>query len=58
MNSISRWADQCSDDHDKNRKVPEFGYVGQNLASGSFTANVIDKDLEARVQMWYDEVIV
>jgi hypothetical protein len=53
-----RWADQCTKGHDKNRLSPGFDYVGQNIASSWSSANSPDKDVESKVQMWYDEVLI
>ena len=52
-----RWADQCPNEHDKNRLIPGFAYVGQNKADSWSSANLLDKDLAGKVTAWYDEVI-
>ncbi|XP_069677831.1 venom allergen 3-like isoform X2 [Periplaneta americana] len=50
-----RWSDQCTEGHDKCRRVERFA-VGQNYASSSTTAPTFLKELEVHVQRWYDEV--
>jgi hypothetical protein len=51
-----RWVDQCPNGHDKNRLVPGYPYVGQNMADSWSSANSADKAVETKVQAWYDEV--
>jgi len=51
-----RWADQCPNDHDKNRLVPGYPYVGQNMADKWNSENSINKEVEEKVQSWYNEV--
>ena len=51
-----RWADQCPQNHDKNRRSPMFQFEpGQNIADQWSSENSFDWDLEERVQDWYDE---
>lgn len=54
--SAQRWADQCPQGHDKNRNVPSFSYVGQNIADSWGSINTPDKALADKVTAWYDEV--
>jgi len=42
--------------HDKNRNVPSFSYVGQNIADSWGSINTPDKALADKVTAWYDEV--
>ena len=53
-----RWADQCPEDHDKNRLIPGFAYVGQNKADSWSSVNSLERDLPAKITAWYDEVRV
>jgi len=53
---LHRWADQCPNEHDKNRLIPGFAFVGQNMADSWNSANKLDKDLAGKVTAWYDEV--
>jgi hypothetical protein len=52
----TRWADQCPNEHDKNRLVPDVAYVGQNMADSWSSVNSPEKDLAGKMQMWYNEV--
>ena len=54
--SFFRWADQCPEDHDKNRLIPGFAYVGQNKADSWSSINSPERDLAGKVLAWYDEV--
>ena len=52
-----RWADQCPEYHDKNRRVLEFKQQpGQNMATAWNSRNDPDYELERKIQSWYDEV--
>ena len=52
-----RWADQCPEYHDKNRRVLEFKQQpGQNMATAWNSRNDPDYELEKKIQSWYDEV--
>ena len=52
-----RWADQCPEYHDKNRRVLEFEQQpGQNMATAWNSRNDPDYELEKKIQSWYDEV--
>jgi hypothetical protein len=51
-----RWTDQCPSDHDKNRLIPGFSYVGQNMADSWSSVNTPERDLARKVTGWYDEV--
>jgi hypothetical protein len=53
---LFRWADQCPEDHDENRLIPGFDYVGQNIADSWSSVNNPDKNLVRKVTAWYDEV--
>ena len=53
---ISRWADQCNGDYDKNRLVPAFPNVGQNVGTATNKLNTDDKELATKIQEWYNEV--
>jgi hypothetical protein len=53
-----RWTDQCPNEHDKNRLVPGFPYVGQNMADSWSSVNSPEKDLAGKVTGWYDEVVI
>jgi len=55
--TAQRWADQCPQHHDTNRKSPDFPMQpGQNMADSWNSANNFDWGLETRVQSWYNEV--
>ena len=51
-----RWADQCPNAHDKNRLIPAFSYVGQNMADSWSSVNSPERDLAGKVNGWYEEV--
>ena len=52
-----RWADQCPEYHDKNRRVLEFKQQpGQNMATAWNSRNDPDYELEKKIQSWYNEV--
>ncbi|XP_002436153.3 venom allergen 3 [Ixodes scapularis] len=53
-----RWADQCTDGHDKERSVRRF-HVGQNVAltwTYEYEDNLLDEpDWDSQIYAWYDE---
>ena len=54
-----RWADQCPQHHDTNRKSPDFAQEpGQNKADSWNSANSFEWGQwgQSRVQRWFDEV--
>jgi len=53
---LFRWTDQCPNGHDKNRLIPGFAYVGQNMADSWSSVNSPERDLAGKVTGWYDEV--
>jgi hypothetical protein len=55
--SAQRWADQCPNAHDKNRLIPAFTYVGQNMADSWSSVNSPERDLAGKVNGWYEEVV-
>merc|ERR1711915_25568 len=59
-NIAQRWADQCHPGHDRNRRMKDKSYVGQNYAMSGTTArlnpSMLTKGAENGVQRWYNEV--
>ena len=50
-----KWANQCIFDHDKNRLIPGYRSVGQNVYEASdFNDGPID--LRRAIDGWYNEV--
>ena len=58
-----RWADQCSDGHDRSRLIDghtEFPFVGQNVAyiiTTSSGQSKTNRNYDKLVKAWYDEVV-
>merc|ERR1712051_700551 len=53
-----KWADQCLFDHDKNRNIPGYLHVGQNVYLQSISKKFPGIHIDKTVQKWFDEISV
>ena len=53
-----KWADQCLFDHDKNRNIPGYLHVGQNVYLQSISKKFPGIHIGKTVQKWFDEISV
>ena len=51
-----KWANQCNFDHDKNRLIPGYRSVGQNVYLQKISKKVKGIHIGKTVQKWFDEI--